>query len=617
MWRHDWEADATAQQMSKQDASLAAASADAQRYSEQVQQAQAELSAARSALGKAQALQREAEDKMQQLRESSRLDVAQQAKKASVLEEQLARTLADFDEERTSLQVSLVEAQKAATDANARAAADRAAADAARHTAENTARFEELVAEEVSKRQEAEDRAHRVAVDAKEQVALQNVALVEARKAATDAMHRVTVEKSELEAARSAFAELEVKFNSAREAEYAQAQNANRALSRLHEYQEEAEAKLNNLLLAHREQLQAENTRITEDYERRLAELRMQLALKSTAPPPPSVPERPPPVAFRVDMSKSVTWNLNALIKEKKMHAIDLFRQLDVGNDGYISKEDWRAGLTMLGFHLSDERSDQMFDEADFDKSGGLEYAEFERYLSGKTPPSPPPPVRVASPKPTPSPPPAKKTPKPPQPHKGRTEADKNARLLAAMASSMGVRQNLTWYNEAESVAPGSKKHEEAFEDVMKQRAESFGHADLNKDGKLDLEEYCAMVKFRETTNYTEKQLRQKFAEMDADSSGTIELHEFIVFSLRDAVKRSKGKAIDIFSIWDNDKSGYIDLTEFGKALVALGFVCSRQDIEKCFKMLDEDGSGQIEYKELAKMLRRMGSESSGSPASK
>merc|ERR1712185_13404 len=126
---------------------------------------------------------------------------------------------------------------------------------------------------------------------------------------------------------------------------------------------------------------------------------------------------------------------------------------------------------------------------------------------------------------------------------------DKNARLLAAMASSMGVKQNLSWYNEAETVAPlaNGKKAAEEFDDVMKQRAESFGHADLNKDGKLDFDEYCALVKFRETTSYTEKQLRQKFAEMDADSSGSIELHEFIVFSLRDAVKRSKGKAIDIF----------------------------------------------------------------------
>jgi Ca2+-binding EF-hand superfamily protein len=174
----------------------------------------------------------------------------------------------------------------------------------------------------------------------------------------------------------------------------------------------------------------------------------------------------------------------------------------------------------------------------------------------------------------------------------------------------MGVRANVTWFAEAENVsvaAAGGKKAEQ-FESVMQERAESFGHADLNKDGKLDFDEYCSMVKFRETTQYTEKQLRQKFAEMDVDNSGAVELHEFIAYSLRDAVKRSKGKAIDIFQIWDADKSGYIDLHEFGKAIVALGFVAGKSDIKKCFEMLDEDNSGQIEYKELAKMLRRLGS---------
>ena len=121
----------------------------------------------------------------------------------------------------------------------------------------------------------------------------------------------------------------------------------------------------------------------------------------------------------------------------------------------------------------------------------------------------------------------------------------------------------------------------------------------------LDFSEFCAMVKYRETTKYSEKQLREKFTELDADQSGKVDLPEFITYSLKDALKRSKGRAIDLFRIWDEDNSGYIDKNEFAKAIVALGFVAGREDISKVFDGLDDDGSGQIEYKELQSILRK------------
>ena len=128
--------------------------------------------------------------------------------------------------------------------------------------------------------------------------------------------------------------------------------------------------------------------------------------------------------------------------------------------------------------------------------------------------------------------------------------------------------------------------------------------ADLDKDGMLNFEEFCAMVRYREVETYTEEQLRARFDDMDTDGTGLVDLPEFILHCLRDAIVKVKGRAIDIFKIWDEDQSGKIELNEFGKAVVALGFVASREDIAKVFNQLDEDGSGTIEYKELAKMLR-------------
>ena len=220
--------------------------------------------------------------------------------------------------------------------------------------------------------------------------------------------------------------------------------------------------------------------------------------------------------------------------------------------------------------------------------------------------------MRPPSPKRAPSPPPPIVTKKPAKkaaiPDDAKTKRSpklaKQANLLAALASSMGVRSNLQWFDEAQA-ANIQGKGESEFSAMMSTRASGFGHADLDKDGKLDFDEFSAMVKFRETKNYSEKQLREKFADLDEDGSGKVDLHEFIAFSLRDALKRSRGRAIDLFQIWDADKSGYIDQNEFGKAIVALGFVAGREDIKKVFDSLDEDGSGEIEYKELATMLRK------------
>ena len=131
-----------------------------------------------------------------------------------------------------------------------------------------------------------------------------------------------------------------------------------------------------------------------------------------------------------------------------------------------------------------------------------------------------------------------------------------------------------------------------------------YDAADVDKDTKLDFNEFSAMIKDREHGEHTEEELRARFKSIDENNNNRIDLDEFIRFSLRDALSRSSARVIDLFRDWDEDSSGTVDLKEFRKAILALGFEAPKEEIEAVYKQLDKDGSGSIDYKELNKMLR-------------
>ena len=136
--------------------------------------------------------------------------------------------------------------------------------------------------------------------------------------------------------------------------------------------------------------------------------------------------------------------------------------------------------------------------------------------------------------------------------------------------------------------------------------------ADADRDGKLDFVEFCQFVKDREegAENYTDDELKARFEALDDDKSGKIDMHEYLQWSLKDALARSSARVVDLFKAWDEDKSGTVDKKEFFKAVRSLGFDVDKKDCDAVFESLDDDKSGSLEYKELNEMLRKgVGSE--------
>ena len=100
-----------------------------------------------------------------------------------------------------------------------------------------------------------------------------------------------------------------------------------------------------------------------------------------------------------------------------------------------------------------------------------------------------------------------------------------------------------------EYVAPEDRP-EDAFEDVagegeedlqagMRQNAMDYQAHDADQDNKLDFDEFCALVREREAGDHTDEELQARFTALDSDGSGKVDLNEYVLYSIRDALARS------------------------------------------------------------------------------
>jgi len=166
---------------------------------------------------------------------------------------------------------------------------------------------------------------------------------------------------------------------------------------------------------------------------------------------------------------------------------------------------------------------------------------------------------------------------------------------------------------EEEQGAPQPRRilrRQEAFHTVMRQNSMEFDEANQetrqhSTDG-LNFAEFCALVHQREDGKFTEKELRERFRALDVSGSGFIEKHEYLRFSLRDALARSVTRVMEIFSAWDENHDGQVSALEFRRAVRSLGFSdVSDTDIDQIFHEFDNDESGSVSQLELERKLKK------------
>jgi len=305
------------------------------------------------------------------------------------------------------------------------------------------------------------------------------------------------------------------------------------------------------------------------------------------------------------DPEKSVLEQLREGLKRTNTRVLDLFREMDGDNDGRISKKDFRKAFLEMGPDFPSVVVEKLFDDFDPDGSGEIEFNELDKFLR-RTTPAPSAPSSIKDVKSLGG------------GNKAKSLADaasvlkKKGKLVKSVAglnkrgfelSSSSRQPHDVDPTDVEGAGRGE------FSSNMKIRADDFFRADNDGNTELDYGEFCGMFKMRQQADGkeepSESDLKALFTKLDQDSSGTVDLSEYVQWALREALRESKGRVLDLFREWDKDNSGAIDKKEFGQALEGMGFTCSKGDLNNIFTDLDPDGSGSLNYSELNSSLRK------------
>jgi len=138
-----------------------------------------------------------------------------------------------------------------------------------------------------------------------------------------------------------------------------------------------------------------------------------------------------------------------------------------------------------------------------------------------------------------------------------------------------------------------------AYDANVRQLAMEFDAMDLDTNRSLDFREFSKLVRSREMAINSEDALKQRFRDLDADNSGTVDMPEFIKFALRDGLSRTSLPIKSLLASWDTDGTGDIGLQEFRDAVRHFGFEARNQEIDAVFREFDRNDSGSLDINEL------------------
>ena len=340
----------------------------------------------------------------------------------------------------------------------------------------------------------------------------------------------------------------------------------------------------------------------------------------------------PPTVKLELHPDMSMQEQIVEILKQHSIKLVSLFNEWDDDANGALNKKELRQGIAALGYEVPKKEVDELFESFNTNEDGAgfkdnfIEFEEFKRVLSERG-------SKLATR--------AKLTKQKSELRASTSSAPMSEEDRAAVKLQAIQRGQLTRKGnlkkpsahahgeggseggavigaEATDVQgsgeegfdpnpnpnPNPGTGEEGFDPSMRHNWIDFDLTDVTQHRRLNADEFNSWVRFREEGEHADADLEQRFLSMEIDQDGRIDPHEYLQWSLRDALLRSSGRVVDVFKSWDADRSGNVDKKEFWRAVCALGFDVPQPDVDAVFDTLDGDRSGKLEYKELHAMLR-------------
>lgn len=142
-------------------------------------------------------------------------------------------------------------------------------------------------------------------------------------------------------------------------------------------------------------------------------------------------------------------------------------------------------------------------------------------------------------------------------------------------------------------MAASSTENVNISDDDKKRFEELFKKLDVNKDGKIEVNELSVALKSLKGVKDVDKQAKAMLSRADKDASAEISFAEFVAY-----MHEHERKLKLAFSDLDRNKDGKIEPVEVKEALVNLGVNIDLAEAEKLTRRIDQDGSLSLDWTE-------------------
>lgn len=102
----------------------------------------------------------------------------------------------------------------------------------------------------------------------------------------------------------------------------------------------------------------------------------------------------------------------------------------------------------------------------------------------------------------------------------------------------------------------------------------------------------------------SDKELEEKFAEVDKDDDGILNLYEFLYFLQNQLeIHDTEDQIIEAFKVFDKTGHGFISAAEIRRVMTNLGDKLTDDEVDQMIRMSDLDGDGQVNYEEFTRIM--------------